>query len=207
MKNVLLAVAITMVLLAAPATAYKTLNSNNGKVTLKYGNFDEPVATFQKTGIDLGILDAKGNPIVGLEAMSPKLNVTLTFGPTPDTGMRDLTNGLKAQAGRPGWYTHPITYTQAGLYYLHIDGMINGTRVKIDIAPEFSVKESTEFMFPAVASPPDAQDAKIAQLERDVAALKAVDPTKVAPGLGGFAIEAVLLAFAAIVAARRPRLS
>ncbi|MES2155714.1 MAG: hypothetical protein V4510_11315 [bacterium] len=205
MKLAFLAAVVAVALVAAPATAHKTIHSNNGKVTLIYGNLYEPVSTYQKTGLDLGIQDAKGNPLVGLESTTPALNVTLTYGSTPDAGVITMTGKLTAQADRPGWYTYPIIYTKPGLYYLHVRGLINGTNVNIDITPDAAVAQATDNMFPpAPDSTPESQNAKISQLEKDVAALKAqATEPKAAGGLSGFAIDATLLALAAVVATRR----
>lgn len=212
MKIAFVAAMLVLVLLAAPAAAYASQDSLNGKVTLKYGNLYEPVSTYQKTGIDLGIFDLKGHPIRAVEKASPVLNITLEFGSTPDAGFVYLTGKLQPQfnatGAYTGFYTYPLIYTRPGSYWLHVNGYINGTKVDVNMAPERKIIDSSDNMFPAKASSPDAQDAKIAQLEKDIAALKAAaatTETKSSPGLSGFALDASLLGLAAVAATRRQR--
>lgn len=221
----ILPAALAGLLLLAPAatahaTAYNTGNSASYQVRFVYGNLYEPVSTFQKTGLDLGVFDAKGNPITGLDAIdhdnkaiaNPPIRVTLTY-----SGQTlDLTPEFKAQFGKPGWYSHPLIYTKAGAYVLHVTGTINGTAVDQAIQPAHPVEDSTDEMFPAKVDTPDAAAAKVTeltaqvgQLSDDVAALKARlnsvenQGAKGAPGVGGGLLLAGFLAVLGLAAARR----
>jgi hypothetical protein len=198
----------------AHATAYNTGNANSYQVRFVYGNLYEPVSTFQKTGLDLGVFDAKGAPITGLDcidhdnkpvANAPLRTLTLAYADQ----VLDLTKGCKAQFGKPGWYTFPFIYTKAGAYPLHIVGTINGTAVDTTIQPAHPVADSGDEMFPVKVDSPEATAAKASQLGDDLAALKARVNTlegqasKGAPGVDGGLLLLGLVAVLGLAATRR----
>jgi len=193
---------------SAHATAYDTGSSSSFHVRFVYGNLYEPVSTFQKTGLDLGVFDAKGTPITGLDAIdhdnkpvaNPPVHVTLTYaGQT-----LDMTPGFKAQFGKPGWYSFPLIYTQPGAYVLHVQGTINGTAVNMDIQPAHPIGDSSSEMFPAKVATPDQMAKDIADLKAQVAALQASGSgSKGSPATDGITLAIGLLGLAAVVAARR----
>src|SRR5207253_7039926 len=115
----------------AHATCYTTGTGDcttaagaGSKVKIVYGNLNEPVSTFQKTGLDLILSDAKGKPMAGLNGAdhdgmpvaSPPIHVSLIYaGQT-----RDLTPCLKTQSSldhsKDNAYTCPVIYTKPGAY-------------------------------------------------------------------------------------------
>lgn len=207
----LAAAAIFLALAALPAaSAHQTWYDNGktltpaSKVKFVYGNLYEPVSTFQKTGLDLGISDAKGNPITGLDAVDhdgtpipgAPVHAELVY-----SGQKlDLTSEFKAEFGKPGWYTRPYIYTKAGAYQLHVWGTINGTAVDVTIEPAHEVEDSSDLMWPDHVSSPGDQADEIAQLKSDVAALK---DSKKAPGLETPVMVLGIIALAALATAFR----
>jgi hypothetical protein len=204
----------------AHATAYNTGNAASYQVKFVYGNLYEPVSTYQKTGLDLGVYDAKGNPIKGLDcvdhagmpvASPPLATLALTYA---DQTL-DMAKGCKAQYGKDGWYTFPVIYTRPGAYVLHIQGTINGTAVNQTIQPAHSIEDSTSEMFPAKVDSPDVAAAKVSdltakvgQLGDDLNALKARvsalegKSSKGAPGVDGDLLLLGFLAALGLVARR-----
>ncbi|HEX2066603.1 MAG TPA: hypothetical protein VHI93_07305 [Candidatus Thermoplasmatota archaeon] len=180
--RLVLPLALAALLLAAPAAAHQTWYDNGktqtaaSKVRLVYGNLYEPVSTFQKTGLDLGVFDIKGKPITGIECVdgrgervpdAPLTTLALTYaGQT-----LDLSAGCKAQHGKPGWYTFPVIYTRPGSYVLHVKGTINGTAVDQEIQPAHPVADSSGEMFPVKVEGAEANAAKVAELNGRVAQL------------------------------------
>ncbi|HVL87342.1 MAG TPA: hypothetical protein VM681_04940 [Candidatus Thermoplasmatota archaeon] len=209
MKALRLAIPIAVLAvlaLAGGAQAHRTAYTPDDRIRLVYGSLGEPLYTFQKSGLDLGIFDnATDAPVTGLgadvEAGTPaRINVSLLYG-----GARlDLTPTMVAQHGRNGWYTYPYVLTQPGVYSLRIEGTINGTVVQLTIPPLHEVRELDEIMWPARAPLPDEQQAQLDALRADFdAALARMDRTR---GLPGFEGPAVLLAVAAALAVATPRL-
>jgi hypothetical protein len=175
------------VIAAGTASAHATAYTPDGKVKFVYGNLGEPVYTFQKTGLDLGIYDNRtGASITGLEAVvghgdhvTPKLTIGWRYGAQGGPAL-DFSKDLTAQFGKPGWYTYPVMYTKPGLYYLSIKGSINGTMVDQTITPLHEIKEMKDIMWPDKVGQPSDQDARIMALESKVEAMKST-PAK-SPG-------------------------
>ncbi|HEX2065364.1 MAG TPA: hypothetical protein VHI93_00990 [Candidatus Thermoplasmatota archaeon] len=181
--RLLLPLAMATLLLAAPiAAAHQTWYDNGktqtaaSKVRFVYGNLYEPVSTFQKTGLDLGVFDITGKPVTGLECVdgrgervpnAPFTTLALTYaGQT-----LDLSAGCKAQHGKPGWYTFPVIYTRPGSYVLQVKGTVNGTAVDLAIQPAHPVADSSGEMFPVKVEGAEASAAKVAELSGRVAEL------------------------------------
>jgi hypothetical protein len=192
----------------------------DSKVKLVYGNLYEPVSTYQKTGLDLIVSDAKGNALAGLEAVdhdgkplaSPPIHVSLTY-----SGQTlDMTPEFKGQFNAPGRYTFPLIYTKAGAYVLHVTGTINGTTVDATVQPAHPIEDSSDLMFPAKVDSPEASAAKVtalsgqvSQLTGDLDAMKARlnslegQTSKGAPGVDGGLLLVGFLAVLGLAAARR----
>ncbi len=199
---------VALILLAPAASAHST-EYNTGiadgyQIAFSYGNLYEPVSTFQKTGLDLGIRDAHGNPITGLQGVDvagkplpdPPIRVELVFGEQ----VLDLTPGFVQQIDRPGWYTYPIIYTKIGAYRLHIIGMVNGTHLDINIQPSHAITDGTTNMWPSKIGGEDAQAAEIAKLKADLATLQAtVDSLADSKKAPGFDVSALLLGLIGLV--------
>lgn len=206
---------LAVTLLAGPAAAHQTWYSPDNKVKFVYGNLNEPVYTFQKTGLDVGFFDnATSGPIPNLAAAE---------GQTPGAvGFRiwlvysgqelELTQGLRAQFGKPGWVTYPYMLTRPGAYSVRIEGAINGTQLNLTIPPKHDILPLDSIMWPAKFPTADNESAQVDALKAEVALLKAdVANLKVkgrdggaAPGfeLAGLALLAILGAWT--YARRRP---
>lgn len=212
MKSASVAMLLACAILISPAAAHTTKQTNDRHVTLTYGLLDEPVTTYQRTGLELCLNDGKGNPIKGVATSQPAVNITLTYGAYARGGpVLYLTGDIKPFPDRPGCYTYPLVFTTAGSYSLHVHGPINGTIVNIDLAPDgdHAVTNSTQFMFPVQARSAEQQDARIAQLEADIEVLRGevarLKPVQVSPGLAGVVPEMAVLLAAGLFAARRLR--
>lgn len=189
----------TVVLLSGAAAAHATHFSPDGKIKFVYGNLGEPVYTFVKTGIDLGISDnTTGAPISGLESVAhgepvpPTLTVKIRYG-AEGGPTKDITNDFRSQFGKAGWYTHPIIYTRPGLYSLVVSGTINGTTLnEFVLAPAHEIASPTEIMWPDEAMDDSDQDAKIQELEDKIAQLEGQEARATAPGAGPLALVGTL---------------
>lgn len=157
-------------LAAAPsAAAHATAYTPDGKVKFVFGNLGEPVYTFMKTGLDLGIVDNRtGAPINGLVPSEgvgeTKIHIILQHG----TDSKDLTPALTAQFGKPGWITAPLMYTAPGLYPIHITGTINGTTVDQTLQPKHAIADLGDIMWPRTYDTPDKEAAKIAAMQQQM---------------------------------------
>jgi hypothetical protein len=230
-RAILPAALLGLLLLVPAATAHATcFTSGTGactstaqagsKVKFVYGNLYEPVSTYQKTGLDLTVADAKGNPIAGLEAVdhegkalaNPPIHVSLVY----SGQVLDMTPEFKGQFNAPGKYTFPLIYTKAGAYVLHVTGTINGTAVDQMVQPAHPVEDSSELMFPTKVDSPEESatkvtelTGKVTQLNDDVAALKARinslegSSSKGAPGVDGGLLVLGAIAVLGLAAATR----
>lgn len=156
--------------LAPTAAAHKTAYTSDGKVKIVWGFLNEPAVTWTKTGLDLVLTDnATGAAISGAEST---VEVHLKRG-EQEIHLEDL----RAQFGRPGAYSQPITLTKPGLYALVLHGKINDTDVDMTIEAAHEVEAIEETFFPALEESPyaagGADGARIAALEAKVAALEA----------------------------------
>ncbi|MES2155087.1 MAG: hypothetical protein V4510_08130 [bacterium] len=206
----------------APAATAHSIQYNTGipegyQAKFSFGFLYEPVSTFQKTGLDLGVMDAKGHAITGLDGVdstgkplaNPPMHVLLTFG---DRTL-DLTGGLIQQTDRPGWYTYPLTLTKAGTYKIHITGMVNHTSVDFLMSthdgPAHDVTEGGATMWPNAVSTEDTQAKDISDLKSQVATLQGqvqeLQGSKKSPGFDGSGLFLGFLGLAGLAAVRRRR--
>lgn len=196
---------VAMLAIAMPASAHATHYSPDGKIKFVYGNLNEPAYTFTKTGLDLSILDnATGKGIAGLdtdaraneeggETSAPKIFVSLRYG-AEGGPTKNISTDFRAQHGSVGKYTHPITYTRAGLYYVLITGNINGTQLNnFALAPAHGIEPLDESMWPDEGGDPNE---RIEVLEKRVVELEGKEGGA-APSIGPL----VLLTAIAIIAA------
>lgn len=119
-------VTLAALLLVAPAAAHTSVFSPDGKYRAVVGLLEEPVVTYQKTGLDL-CFQANNTARAPLSAVNPGgLTATLV---SPD-GER-LTQELRSQFGRPGCFSFqdPIVLTMPGQYTVDLEGDVNGTMV------------------------------------------------------------------------------
>jgi hypothetical protein len=196
---------LSLIAVLPAASAHATIYSDDGKIRFVYGNLGEPVYTNVKTGLDIIISDnATGAPITGLESVAhgepvpPRINVTIRYG-GPGGPTKDITNDFRAQFGRAGAYTHPITYTREGLYYLLIRGNINGTFYDVTLAPAHPIDSEAAIMWPDV---PADDDSRLDDLESRIEELEK-DADGSSPGPGALAI--VLAGVVAAILVRRHR--
>lgn len=166
---------------AASASAHATHYSPDGKLKFVYGHLNEPAYTFVKTGLDLSIIDnATGKGISGLgtdargshdgsPAATPKLTVLYRYG-AEGGPTKDISGDFRAQHGQVGKYTHPITFTRAGLYSIVITGTINETVLEnFVLAPAHAIESQDDIMWPDQVEGSDAQAERIEALEKKIA--------------------------------------
>lgn len=156
---------------AAPAAAHATAYSDDDKLKFTYGSLNEPIYTFQKTGLDLGITDnATGKTISKLIPTegSPSFKVFLV------RGDQSLEMNLTEQHGKAGWYTFPYVLTEPGVYGIRFEGTINGTNLDgYFIQSKHELHEMDEIMWPKKVANQDDLEARLKTLESELATLKA----------------------------------
>lgn len=196
----------------AHTTAYNTGIETGYQVKLIYGLLYEPVSTFQKTGLDLGVFDSDGHPLAGLEGVdangkalaNPPMHVVMQF----NDQTLDMTGGLRPQANRPGWYTYPVTFTKVGAYSIRVTGTINGTGgINVPIAPAHQVTDGGADQWPSKVALPDAQSSDLAKLKADRDALQArveaLEGSKKSPGIDTTGMLFGVVAMLGLAASRR----
>lgn len=198
----------TLLLLAPAVDGHVSETLNDHKTTITFGFLNEPVTTYQRTGLDLGLKDGKGRNITLDAATLAAFNITITRGSYGGGGPAlHLKGKVLPQEGRPGWYTYPIVFTEPGNYTLRIDGFYNNTRVtRVDMRSGHEVKVASDQMFPAKVPDLGKQDLRIQQLEADVEDLRVkvarLQPLQEAPGLSAVT-AALVLVLVAVLASRR----
>lgn len=85
----------------------------------------EPAVTGAVNGLDLGILNGTGAPVLGAET-----NLTAVL----SMGTASVPKDLDPQFGRPGWYTFDVIPTREGAYSVHLAGTLGTTAVNVDVA-------------------------------------------------------------------------
>ena len=164
-------------LMMGSVAAHATHYSPDGKIKFVYGHLNEPAYTFVKTGLDLSIIDnATGVGISGFGTdaregdATPKIFVSYRYGGEGGP-MKNISDDFRAQHGQVGKYTHPITFTRAGLYSIVITGTINGTVLNnFVLPPAHAIEAQDEIMWPDEAQAD--QSARIEELEEKVAQLE-----------------------------------
>ncbi len=117
MKRLVIAVIALLSTVISLALAHQTREVGDGKYKVIVGMVKEPAFTEERNGLDLIIRDAQNNPV---ENLAKSLQAEIT---TPDgKGKRTLT--LRAQFGKPGYYTDDFILTQPGVYKIRIWGKI-----------------------------------------------------------------------------------
>lgn len=212
-RSVFVGLALLMVgvLATGSVAAHATHYSPDGKLKFVYGHLNEPTYTFDKTGLDLGIYDnATGKGISGLgtdarqgdSSPAPKLWVHYRYG-AEGGELKNISGDFRAQHGQVGKYTHPITFTRPGLYYILITGTINGTVLdNVVIAPAHAIESQEGIMWPDQFPADNEQVERIEALEQKVAALESGHAASVQgqsasleliPILGAIAVIALLV--------------
>ena len=116
MRSVIAVVALLATVVSL-ALAHETKEVGGGKYKVIVGMVREPAFTEERNGLDLIIRDAQNNPV---ENLARSLQAEIT---TPDgKGKRTLT--LRAQFGKPGYYTDDFILTQPGVYKIRVWGKI-----------------------------------------------------------------------------------
>lgn len=116
LKRTLLALFSLTLLTLALAHDHRTVGEGENQYTLTVGMLNEPVFTELRTGLDLNVTDASGEPVEGLEN---SLEVTITA-PNGETRTLDI----RPMYGAPGSYTDDYILTIPGTYDIHIVGFI-----------------------------------------------------------------------------------
>lgn len=158
-------VACAAVLLAPSLVAHTSVFSADGKVRVVVGQLNEPVSTYAVSGLDVCFQhNTTARPAIASADIRPdELVATLR---SPDG--HELTNGLRAQFGRPGCYTfeEPYVLTRPGQYVVDLTGLVNGTAVAFSsITAGGPVVDRADITFPdEVASAADLES-RLAALE------------------------------------------
>jgi hypothetical protein len=124
----------------AAAHETRTVGEGDEQYRVIVGLLEEPAFTGQRTGLDLRIVTAAGEPVENLEH---SLVITLT---SPDgSATRELTP--RARWGEPGSYVDDFILTEPGAYTLSIVGFINSLPVDLTFETH-EVTPVAEITFP-----------------------------------------------------------
>ena len=168
---------------ARPASAHEHVTV--GEYELTVGWRDEPAVAGFVNGIDLGIVNGTGAPVVGVEG---NLTAVLSTGPASSTP-----KALQPQFGRDGWYTFDVIPTRAGSYTLRLTGTLGSTSVNVSVILD-AVSPASDLAFP-VADPTagdlqnrlDAANAQISGLQSQIIIALVVALVGVGVGVVGIA--------------------
>lgn len=221
-----MALALLAVALAPVAAAHSHVESDDGRYEFTIGLLNEPVVTYDKTGLDLCVkqmpanhdeLEAQGIQVQGTAVAVDVSTVTVTLW---SPSGQSLSQPLKAQFGRVGCYQFldPIVLTLQGQYTVDVAGTVNGTALRITgIKAGGAVGNESSLTFPAshidsleTLSTKQADHAaelaklrqQVAGLSSEVTAMKKAQSTG-AQGAPGLSLVGVLLALGGVALARR----
>lgn len=187
------ALVLLAVLLAAPAVAAHTsVFTSDGRTRIVVGQLEEPVVTYQKTGLD----------VCFTQNNTARTPISINPGDFEGTAGRvvlrapsgqELVMGLRGQFGRAGCYqfAEPYILTEPGQYTVDLTGVVNGTAVSFTgIAAGGAVKDAAALAFPGeldeatqgLAADVAALQTRLAELEADLAAAEADKGNQFAPG-------------------------
>jgi len=195
MRSVLVALLVALVL-APAASAHTSVFSSDAKYRVVIGLLEEPVVTYQKTGLDL-CFQANTTARAPVTVNPGGLTATLV---SPD-GKR-LTQELRAQFGRTGCYQFqdPFVLTVPGQYNVELSGDVNGTQVAFaGVAAGGPVKDSGMLSFPNDDPTPAELSASL-QAKADKAELEALRVRVQALEQGGSETQAKGAPFPALAA-------
>lgn len=142
MKSFIAFVSLLLLTLTSGVFAHETkiVGSEGNQYRVIVGMVREPAFTEERNGLDLIIRTMDDEPIEGL---AQSLNAEFI---APDgTTTRTLT--LRAQWGRPGYYTDDIILSEAGVYQIRIWGFINDVEFD-EIFETHEVRELSSLRFP-----------------------------------------------------------
>lgn len=133
---------LALFLFASLAAAHqtKTVGPEGEQYRVIVGMVKEPAFTEERNGLDLIIRTADDEAVEGLEG---SLNAEIT---SPD-GSVTHTFTLRAQYGKPGYYTDDIVLTQPGEYTLRIWGFIGNVEFD-EVFHTHEVREMSSLRFP-----------------------------------------------------------
>ncbi len=141
MKKTFSLILLTILLLSA-ALAHETrvVGPEGNRYRVIVGMVREPAFTDERNGLDLIILrDDNEEPVEGLaESLSAEFTA-------PNGATRTLT--LRAQYGRPGYYTDDIILTQPGVYQIRIWGFIGDVEFE-EVFETHEVRPLADLRFP-----------------------------------------------------------
>lgn len=189
--------ALALLGVAGTATAHEHVITEDCRFALTVGWKSEPPFAGQKNGLDLRIERITNTPADpgdchheegdahghggAFTAVKEKVatgvlgNVTVTYviaGQSyPDTPAETEAFDFRAAFGSPGSYTGEILPTREGKYTIKIKGEIDGVPLDVSVVPH-EVLSPTSIMFPQEDLTAEEASAKIAKLERDLAALR-----------------------------------
>lgn len=141
-KKFLLATLATLLMVAPMASAHTSYTTEDGAWVIVVGSQNEPIYTYQATGLDLIIRDSEGNP-----ATLADLDLIATLiAPNGE----EMTMPLKEQHGEVGRFEFEegYQYTMSGTYHLRLDGTIGSTSldgVEIVVGRENGVGDNIYF--------------------------------------------------------------
>ncbi len=112
-RNLLIALVLAV---SGSALAHQSILVGDGQYRVTAGYTVNPAYTGIVNGIDLAVRTADGEPVEFLEESLTAVVIA------PDGS--ELTLVLRAQSGRPGWYTGDFIPTVAGSYTFRISGFV-----------------------------------------------------------------------------------
>lgn len=137
---------ILLATLALASTAFahttKTVGTGTNQFKVIVGSRVEPATTMQLNGLDLIIRTADDKPVENL-ASSLKAEISTLDG----TFKRELK--IRAQYGKPGYYTDDYVFSQPGKYKIRVYGFIGTTQFD-ETFETHDVLKLEDLMFPPV---------------------------------------------------------
>jgi hypothetical protein len=147
---------LSLALLAAPGVALAHGDAEAGELSIVIGMIGEPVVVGQKSGIEVGLTRADGDPVEG---------ATLTATVSIEGATERFE--LEPAYGRPGWYKVDFIPTVPGAYTVALSGEAGGETIALEMTagPEtFSVvRPAGEVAFPVALPDPNATAAAAKQ--------------------------------------------
>ena len=135
-----LTAALTALLLGA-AYAHETKLVDNGQYKVIVGMVKEPAYSMERNGLDLIVRTGDDQPV-------PDLEKSLKAELMTQDGSQKRPLNLRAQYGKPGYYTDDFVLANPGIYKVHVFGYIGDAPV--DETYETSpVGDMNTLIFPA----------------------------------------------------------
>ena len=146
--QILAALSLIVLLLAAPSLVSAHQNITVGAYTLEYGWLNEPAVAGQQNAV---VINISGGPDAAVDMSQLKVEAVYG-GQTKTLTLQPLSEDA------PGQFIAPITPTRPGVYTLRLSGKIASTAVQVEVQPE-EVQPLDTLQFPRLETTAPAANA------------------------------------------------